>query len=165
MTGLDPERILRSLEVAGVQYILIGGFATNLHGYERATADLDICYERSRNNVERLAGVLRELDARPREWPEGVPFVLDAQTILNGDSFTFDTVAGPLDVLGTPSGSSGYSDLHSAAETVELADRLLVQVVGLDDLIRLKRAAGRGKDLVDVAALEEIRALRNESTT
>ena len=163
MNQLDPERILRALGAAGVQYILIGGFATNVHGYERATADLDICYERSRTNVERLVGVLRQLAARPRQWPEGVPFVLDAQTILNGDSFTFDTAGGPLDILGTPSGSTGYPDLQRGSETVELGEHLLVQVVGLEDLIRLKRAAGRGKDLVDVAALEEIRALRDES--
>jgi len=66
-------------------------------------------------------------------------------------------------LIGTPSGSSGYRDLQRGAETIELGERLLVQVVGLDDLIRLKRAAGRGKDLVDVAALEEIRALQDES--
>jgi hypothetical protein len=152
VNGLDPERVLRALDTAGVQYILIGGFATNIHGYERATVDLAICYERSRANVERLAGVLRQLAARPRQWPMGVPFVLDAQTILNGDSFTFDTIAGPLDVLATPSGSAGYSDLQRGSQTVELGEHLLVQVVGLQDLIRLKRAAGRGKDLVDVAA-------------
>jgi hypothetical protein len=46
-----------------VRYILIGGFATNLHGYERATADANICYERSRANVERLTRVLPELEA------------------------------------------------------------------------------------------------------
>jgi hypothetical protein len=95
VNGLDPERVLRALDTAGVQYILIGGFATNIHGYERATVDLDICYERSRANVQRLVGVLHQLAARPRQWPTGVPFVLDAQTILNGDSFTFDTIAGP----------------------------------------------------------------------
>jgi len=163
VSGFDPARILHALDAAGVQFILIGGFATNVHGYERATADLDVCYERSRANVERLVGVLRDLAARSRQWPEAVPFVLDPQTILNGDTFTFDTDAGPLDILGTPSGSGGYRDLQRGAETIELGERLLVQVVGLDDLIRLKRAAGRGKDLVDVAALEEIRALQDKS--
>ena len=57
------------------------------------------------------------------------------------------------------------SDLLAAVaqeEVRRLGEHLLVQVVGLEDLIRLKRAAGRGKDLVDVAALEEIRALRDE---
>lgn len=157
MSLLDPTRVLRALADAGIQYILIGGFATILHGYERLTQDLDLCYERSRENVSRLAAVLQELHARPRNWPPKVPFVLDAQTILNGDSFTFETDAGDLDLLGTPSGSTGYSDLLPKSVLYEVADTLTIRVVGLDDLIRLKQAAGRGKDLVDLEALLAIR--------
>src|SRR5712691_4191326 len=91
---------------------------------------------RAKMSVERLTGVLRQLGARPRNWPAGVPFLLDAQTILNGDTFTFDTDDGPLDVLGTPAGSDGYADLSRTVDTVELGDRLRVDVVGLEDLIR-----------------------------
>jgi hypothetical protein len=98
-TPLDPERILRQLNRAGVDYVLIGGFAVVIHGYERLTGDLDICYARTRENVTRLVDVLRSLRAWPREWPQGVPFILDAQTILNGDSFTFNTEAGDLDLV------------------------------------------------------------------
>ena len=161
-TALDPERILRQLNRAGVEYVLIGGFAVVIHGYERLTGDLDICYARSRDNVTRLVDVLRSLHARPREWPAGLPFILDAQTILNGDSFTFSTVAGDLDLVGTPDGSHGYTDLLPGSETYELADALVVHVVGLDDLIRLKHASGMNahrsqKDLHDAAVLEEIR--------
>lgn len=163
MTDFDAVRILRELNAAGVEYLLIGGFATIVHGYERATADLDICYERSRANVERLATVLRSLHAMPRDWPEGVPFILDARTIANGDSFTFATEAGDLDVLATPSGSTGFDDLLVGSVVMELASDLTVRVVGLADLIRLKRAAGRGKDLIDAAALEEIRRTLEES--
>lgn len=157
MSVLDAARILRDLDAAGVRYILIGGFATILHGYERLTQDLDVCYDRSRENVERLVGVLRALNARPRSWPADVPFIPDAQSILNGDTFTFETDAGDLDVLGTPSGSQGYADLVQGSVVFEVGAALSVRVVGLDDLIRLKRAAGRGKDLVDLEALEAIR--------
>jgi hypothetical protein len=123
---------------------------------------MDVCYERSRQNVARLVEVLRELHAYPRRWPEGVPFVLETQTILNGDTFTFSTDAGDFDILATPTGSRGYDDLARGAEVYELGDQLRVQVVGLDDLIRLKRATGRRGDAVDVDALEEIRELRAE---
>jgi hypothetical protein len=102
LSQLDPERILRLLNEAGVEYVLIGGFAVVIHGYERLTADLDVCYARSRDNVRRLVDVLRALHAWPRDWPEGVPFVLDDQSILNGDSFTLETDAGDLDLIGTP---------------------------------------------------------------
>ncbi len=162
LTPLDPERILRLLNQAGVEYMLIGGFAVVIHGYERLTGDLDICYARSRDNVRRLVDVLRRLHAWPREWPAGVPFLLDEQTILNGDSFTFTTDAGDLDLVGTPDGSRGYADLLPGSAAYELSDALLVHVVGLDDLIRLKHASGLNphrshKDLHDAAVLEEIR--------
>lgn len=157
MTELDAPRILRALEAAGVEFVLIGGFATIVHGYERATADLDICYERSRANVDRLTEVLKALHAFPRDWPREAPFVLDAQTILNGDSFTFITDAGDLDILGTPAGSDSYAALRAGSGEYLLGESLRVRVVGLDDLIRMKQAAGRGKDLIDVEALREIR--------
>lgn len=157
----DPERVLRLLNEAGVAYLVIGGMASNLHGYDRATGDLDVCYERSRENIHRLVGVLRALGARPREWPEGVPFILDQQTIMNRDSFTFTTSAGDLDILGTPTGSQGYPDLARGAERMEIEPGFVLAVVGLDDLIRIKRAAGRPKDLADVPDLETLRELRD----
>ena len=167
-TPLDPERILRQLNDVGVEYLLIGGFAVVIHGYERLTGDLDICYARSRENVTRLVGVLRSLHAWPRDWPEGLPFILDVQTILNGDSFTFSTDAGDLDLVGTPAGSYGYPDLMPGTEAYELADMLVVHVVGLEDLIRLKRASGSNahraqKYLHDAAVLEEIRDRRRSN--
>ena len=100
LTPLDPERILRLLNQAGVEYVLIGGFAVVIHGYERPTGDLDICYARSRENVRRLVDVLHGLHAWPREWPERLPFILDDQTILNGDSFTLIRTLGILTLWG-----------------------------------------------------------------
>jgi len=65
-------------------------------------------------------------------------------------------------MLGTPTGSQGYADLVQRVEVYDLGEDLCIQVVGLEDLIRLKRAAGRCKDVDDADALEEIRELRTE---
>lgn len=46
--------------------------------------------------------ILRDVHAVPREWPAGLPFFLDEQTLLNGDDFTFDTDFGAFDILGAP---------------------------------------------------------------
>jgi hypothetical protein len=81
-----------------------------------------------------------------------------SRTIQNGDSFTFLTELGAFDILGTPSGTSGYEDIVTDAVQVEL-DGLTVIVASVDALIRMKRAAGRPKDL---RAIEELGALREE---
>lgn len=126
-------------------------------GFTLDQVDLDICYERNGPNYEALAAALRELGATLRGAPEGIPFQLDAQSIKMGDSFTFNTAAGPLDCLGTPSGTNGYADLRKNATTFELAPDLRVDVCSLDDLIRMKRAAARRKDLIEVEILAAVK--------
>ena len=87
-----------------------------------------------------------------------VPFVLDGRSLAHGDHFTFSTVAGSVDCLLTPAGTRGYEDLRVAAELIDLGDTE-VWVASVDDLIRMKRAAGRPKDRVE---LEILGALRDE---
>jgi hypothetical protein len=78
-TGVfDPERIIRTLAMHGVRFILIGGYTGVVHGSGVATFDLDICYDRSRPNVERLAAALHELAATLRDAPPDLPFRLDS---------------------------------------------------------------------------------------
>ncbi len=132
--------------------------AGQLLGSPIVTYDLDVCHAHDDANLERLAGVLTSLQAELRGAPAGLPFRLDARTLRNGDSFTFSTTLGDLDILATPAGTSGFSDLAKSADRYEI-DGLSVRVASLDDLIRMKRAAGRPKDLL---ALEELGALRDE---
>ena len=154
----DALRLLHELNQAGVRYIVIGGVAARALGSPLVTADLDVCYARDVANHEAIAGVLRRLHARLRGADAGRPFRLEAKTIAMGDSFTFETDFGAFDILGTPSGTDGYEDLVKTAIRVEL-DGLMVLMASIDDLIRMKRAAGRRKDLL---AIEELGALREE---
>jgi hypothetical protein len=154
----DPFRALRVLSAQGVRFIVIGGFAARAWGSPTMTNDLDLCYERSPDNLERLATALRELGATLRGAPAGLPFQLDAHTLRAGDSFTFETSAGALDCLGTPAGTAGYTDLAQSAAEIDL-DGMPILVTSLDDLMRMKRAAGRPKDRIE---LEILAALREE---
>jgi len=154
--AFDPIRVLETLAEHGVRFVVIGGFAGRFWGSNTVTNDLDICYARDRKNLEALAEALRELDARLRGAPEGLPFLLDAKTLEAGDHFTFSTNAGDLDCLGTPAGSRGFLDLVQGA-TEMVVDSVRVLVAALEDLIRLKRAAGRPKDLVEVEILAALR--------
>ena len=153
-----PLPVLRALTEAGVRFVLIGGLAAREHGSPTVTDDVDVCYDRAAGNLDRLAAVLRAMNARLRGVADDVPFVLDARTLRHGDSFTFDTDLGAVDVLATPSGTAGFDDLAAAAERVEYGD-VPVLVAALDDLIRMKRAAARPKDRVEV---EVLLALRDE---
>jgi len=155
----DPVFILRRLQAHGVRFVLIGGLAAKAHGSPTLTVDLDVCYARDRDNLERLAAALNELRAELRGAPPGLPFRLDRLTLERGDAFTFTTEHGDLDILGTPAGVSGYGELEANAEDVELDEELVVKLASLDDLIRMKRAAGRPKDRVE---LEILGALRDE---
>jgi hypothetical protein len=152
----DPLRVVEVLNEHQVRYLLIGGFAARLLGSPTVTGDLDICYGRDDENLGRLAQALVELGARLRGAAGNAPFPLDAKTLHAGDHFTFVTDAGNLDCLGTPAGTSGFEELQRAATEMDL-DGLTVLVASIDDLIRMKRAAGRPKDLIETEILGALR--------
>jgi hypothetical protein len=154
--GFDPVLALQTLHRHDVRFVVIGGVGARLHGSPTVTRDTDICYERSPENLERLAEALEDLGARLRGVDEAVPFLLDAKTLGAGDHFTFRTRAGDFDALGTPSGVAGFDELAERAKPFDI-DGITVLVASIDDLIRMKRAAGRAKDLIEVEVLSAVR--------
>ena len=164
MADFDPLRALHVLVKHGVRFIVVGGVAGRVLGSPAITNDLDICYERRTENYEALVGALRELGAELRVEPPGLPFQLDARSIKQGDCFTFVTVAGDLDCLGTPSGTRGYADLLQHATEEDLGEGLRVLVASIDDLLRMKRAAGRPKDRIAVEILSAVKEERERNS-
>jgi hypothetical protein len=144
-----------------VRFIVIGGLAGRLWGSPTMTNDTDICYARDAGNLARLADALRKVGARLRGVDEDVPFLLDAKTLANGQNFTFETTLGPLDILGAPSGIRDFEELAANAVDFDLGAGLVVPVCDLDDLIRMKRAAGRAKDRVELEILAAVREERD----
>ena len=161
-SAFDPLRAFGALKNHGVRFVVIGGFAGRIWGSPTVTNDVDICYARDGANLDRLAVALSSLHARLRGAPEAVPFRLDARTLEAGDHFTFATDAGNLDCLGVPAGSRGYEDLASTAKEFDLG-RLKVNVAALEDLIRMKRAAGRSKDRIEIEVLKALQEEIEES--
>jgi hypothetical protein len=154
----QPEEVISLLGRHEVRYVLIGGLAAVTHGAPLVTQDIDICYARDAENLDHLADALKSVDAELRGAEPGLPFRLDGITLARGDTFTFTTDVGWLDILATPSGTAGYEDLVRTAASFEMFGHRVL-VAGVEDLIRMKRAAGRPKDLL---ALEELGALRDE---
>lgn len=153
----DPVGALEALTEGRVAFVLIGGVAARLHGSPSVTRDLDICYDRTTDNVQRLVDVLRAHGARLRGVDEDLPFLLDAKTLGAGANFTFVTDLGDIDVLASPAGVNGYGELAANADRLDLGS-VQILVTSLDDLIRMKRAAGRPKDLRELEILEAVRA-------
>lgn len=151
----DFALLLRSLSRSGVQFIVIGGTAATAHGSAHVTVDLDIVYARNPENIARLAGALAPLKPYLRGAPPGLPFHFDPESIRRGLNFTLVTTAGDLDVLGEVAGGGTYDALLPNSRRLPfLGEEYLF--VELETLIRLKRAAGRPKDLERVAELEAI---------
>jgi hypothetical protein len=161
--AFDPMAIIRLLNVHGVRYVVIGGIAAGVQGAVWVTADLDICHARDRENLERLAAALAELEVRPRDLPAGVRVILDARGLAAGTTWTLGTRFGALDLLAEPGGGMSYETLAPRARTLEGEETYLV--ASLEDLITMKAAAGRPKDigqveLLRLAAAESDRADR-----
>jgi hypothetical protein len=155
-----PDALLLRLVAADVRFVVIGGFAAQAHGSPSLTADLDIVPSWDRENLRRIAGVLAEVAAiRHGEAPGSPPMPpLDERTLLAGAVFTLTTRFGRFDLLANPDPGLDYVSLAATARTGEV-DGVPVSVASLDDLIVMKRAAGRPKDRVE---LEILGALREE---
>jgi hypothetical protein len=153
-----PTRLLRRLVDAGVDFVVIGGFAAIAHGSVAITRDLDICYSTDPENLEALGRGLVELGARLRGVAEGVPFTPDGATLKRTQILTLETAEGPLDILADPRGSPGFGTLRERALDVPVAG-VVVRVASLEDLLAMKRASGRPKDLLAVEELEAIARL------
>jgi hypothetical protein len=158
---LDPETLFRALAEHKVEYVLIGGLAANLYGSPLVTNDADICPSSARDNLERLAAALRDLDARIRTSaePEGLEFARDAESLEHMRMVNMQTRAGDFDISFEPGGfARGYDELveHAVDFTVF---GVRVPVAALRDIIASKEAANRAKDQ---AALPHLYALEDE---
>jgi hypothetical protein len=157
---LNPEPLLRALHEAGVQHIIIGGFAVNAHGVIRPSKDLDIVPDPDPANLERLADLLDHLDARHVGLGEmkADEFPFDPrrpEDLLAGTNFRLETRLGDLDLMQWVAGIDAdpvYGALAAEAIEGEL-DGIQLRVCGLEHLVAMKRAAGRPRDLDDLRLL------------
>ncbi len=155
---LEAAEILHALRSGGVDFVLIGGLASQVHGSPSLTLDVDICFSLERANLQRLADVLADLAAVRRDMPSGVAAPLDERALRAGDVFSLRTRLGDLDLLAHPDPGFEYATLMAHSIAAEILG-VTVRVASLDDLILMKRAAGRPKDRIE---LEILGALREE---
>lgn len=155
-----PEEMLRLLVEHGVRFVVIGGFAAQAHGSPSLTGDLDIVPSWDRDNLQKIAEILGDIAAVRHGLPVDAPPMppLDARTLRAGSVFTLNSSLGRIDLLANPDPGLDHETLRMNAIDVEFFG-VRVLAAGLDDLIAMKRAAGRPKDRVE---LEILGALREE---
>ena len=156
------EDLMEILSEYQVEFIIIGGQAEMLYGNPYVYYDIDLCYQRSPKNLERLAAALGELHVWLRNAPPDVPFIADARSLELGTHFAFESKAGPLDLLVHVEPLGGYEDLLANVETHEMSGRE-VKVIGLDDLIRVKEHIQRPRDRDSLYQLRAIKEVRGEA--
>jgi hypothetical protein len=149
----DPERVFAALNAHGVEYVVVGGLAVQVHGHVRMTNVLDLIPAPTPANMRRLADALNELDARVLN-SGSEETAIEASMLPRATLWQLSTAAGDVDVLHDVPGAASFQDLRARALEVSLGD-LRIPFAGRDDMIGMKRASGRPVDLVDVAALTE----------
>lgn len=148
--------VYQLLAGAGIEFIVVGGCAANLLGSAQFTRDMDVVYRRSEENMRRLVETLAPYSPYLRGAPPGLPFTFDLRTLRSGLNFTLTTTLGALDLIGEIAGGGKYEELLPFAESTEF-DGIKLCCVTLEQLIHLKRAAGRPRDFDMIAQLEALR--------
>ena len=151
----DVRGLLAALTAAGVELIVVGGTAAQLHGSTITTIDLDIVHRRTPENVARLLEVLRKLEATHRYDLANRNLAPTAEQLLGNGQINLSTTLGPLDPLCELAPGEGYDQLLE--HTVTMRDQeIQIRVVDLPTLIEIKSKVGRQKDKIVVADLVTI---------
>ena len=155
----------KALHDEGVRYVLVGGIAVNLHGVERATADVDLLMALDGDNLGRFCRVAKRFGMRPV-----VPVTLDdfadaakveswirEKNMIAFALRTADKLDPTVDILVQP--AVEFEDAYRRAIVKDLGG-FPVTIAAIGDLVRLKAGTGRQKDQADIDALERVQRLR-----
>jgi hypothetical protein len=144
-------KLWQNLQLFNVKYIMVGGFATNLHGFSRTTADCDIWIEDTAENRSNLRNALEKNESLNLEMIETMQFIpgwssINLQSGIELDIMTY--------IKGFP--QAAFEECFNFASIAELYD-LKIPFLHLNHLIEAKKQSGRPKDLIDLIELERIR--------
>ncbi len=159
------EKVFKMLQAKKVDYLIAGGMAVNLHGVPRFTKDLDIMVNVSTQNLTRLAAALKALGFRP-QVPVGLDVFLNPQNwkkwrVEKGMlALSLFHPKNPYEVIDLLTGIPVSFEKAKRKRRRIVAGGLRLNLVSIDDLIRMKRVAGREQDLSDIEALKKVKALK-----
>lgn len=151
--------LLQRLADAGLDFVIVGGFAAITHGSAYITRDVDICALLTDENITKLRRALCDWNPRHRMTPQRLSFLNHPAAGQPVNNLYLQTDMGVIDVISSVLGVGDFSRLRMAAEELEVDGRKY-RVISLEDLIKAKEALGREKDLLTAKELRAIAAKR-----
>ena len=152
MTIEERITLLAGLVREEVDFVVVGGVSGAIHGSPFGTDDLDVCYDTAPANLARIARLLTNWKAYPREPESGLPFAPEVRALRTTPVMRLATTEGDLDLLDRIDGIGTYRDAVESSEEIT-AFALRFRVLTLDGLIRARRASARPKDLAQLPTL------------
>jgi predicted nucleotidyltransferase len=154
MTPAAFDEILKRLVAADAKFVVIGGLALGARGVVRATKDIDIVISPDAENLRAVAEVAVSAGGHVQRGEAflGTPFSI-ATELASGEQMAIDTDLGRLDIVQGLEGVPNFEELQRRASEAEVLG-VKVAVCSVDDLRAMKRAAGRGQDIVDLENLD-----------
>jgi hypothetical protein len=155
--------LLERLGTAGVDFVVVGGFAGVAHGCTYVTQDIDICCDFSPANLLRLSQALAELHPVHRMTPNRKKLELTEKNFKQFKNLYLDTDIGQLDCVSIIEGLGDYKKVKQASEVIEV-EGVQLRVLSIDALIKAKKAMNRPRDKEAIVQLEAIKRLKNPKT-
>jgi predicted nucleotidyltransferase len=147
----DFFRILNEFQV---RYILIGGYAVNLHGYSRYTGDLDIWSDPVPENAERIISAIDKFGFQVE--------ILKGKNLLNESPIKLTEGILKIEILSNIVGGFSFDEAYNRSTEVKV-DNLSIKLISYQDLIANKEKSMRMKDATDVYYLKEIRKIQDRN--
>ena len=156
------EKIFTALNAAGVRYLVVGGLAVMAHGYLRMTRDLDLVVALDGDNPAQALSVFAALSYRPNAPVQLTDFLDPAkrhewQTTKGMQVYELisdELMDCPVDIFVEE--PIAFSEMYPARVEYEMSPTFKIPVIGLAHLRQLKEQAGRPRDLLDLAELEQL---------
>lgn len=151
--------LLNRLADAGIEFVVIGGFAGTLHGSALITDDVDVCAVLSADSVEKIRSAFADLHPVHRQTHRRLSSLDNSRAGIALNNLHLETDYGIIDVITSVLGVGDFARLKERTIKIPLYGRMIL-LISLEDLIVAKEAVGREKDLLAVKELRAIAAMR-----
>lgn len=161
------EDIFKKLDEEAIRYLVVGGVALVLHGVVRLTADLDLMVWLDKKNLSHFISVMKELGYKPKVPVKAEEFIDSAKRqfwkeVKGMQVFSFYHPAKPMNLIDVIIDEPIDFLIAERRKVSMKAKQIKIPVVSIEDLIKLKRLAGRPQDLADIDALNELERVKEE---